>query len=181
MPHPRHKRLLHMPIPLKMPTMPVMASLRRMTSPFMPLHITPHTNRLPAALMLTLERLLARVRMRVNLQTRGPGEGFAARGADVAVLGLWVGRLRGGADVVVVRGGFAAGPAPRVVGRGHRGRGVRGEGERVGVRVRREVGGEWSLGVEASCTGWGVLGVGRGVVGRVRDGAGRMVVRGLAE
>ena len=43
-----------------------------MAASFMPLHVTPHTERLSAAYVWTLEGLLTRVGMAVNLQTRGP-------------------------------------------------------------------------------------------------------------
>lgn len=64
-----------------------------MTTALMPLHIAPHAERLPAALMRALERLLARVRMAVDLEAGGPGEGFVARWADVALLTLRKGRV----------------------------------------------------------------------------------------
>ena len=74
-----------------------------MTSLLMPLHVTPDTERLPAAGARALERLLARVGVAVDLEARGPAEGLAAGGAEVAVLrrGAVDGLLRG-ADVVVV-------------------------------------------------------------------------------
>lgn len=68
----------------------------------MPLHVTPHTERLPAPGAGALERLLARMRVCVNLQTRGAGEGFCASLADVAVLRLREGGCGGGVDVMVV-------------------------------------------------------------------------------
>lgn len=73
-----------------------------MTTPLMPLHIAPDTKSFGAAHVRALERLLARVRMAVDFETRGPAEGLVARGADVAVLRGREGRGRGGADVVVV-------------------------------------------------------------------------------
>ena len=69
----------------------------------MALHVTAHAERLPAPGVLAAEGLLARVAVRVDLQARGPAEGLAAGGAEVAVLrrGAVDGLLRG-ADVVVV-------------------------------------------------------------------------------
>jgi len=103
--------------------------------PLVPLHVTSHAERLTTPSVRTLERLLARVRMAVDLETAGPAERFVARLADVAVLGLREGRLRRWTDVVMV--------LPRVRG-GHIGRGLR----HWHGRWRRKVGGEWSLVVE---------------------------------
>jgi hypothetical protein len=68
----------------------------------MPLHVAPHTKRFPAPGVRTFIRLLARVRIRVDLQTARPAERFVAGGADVAVLCLWEYGLRARADVVMV-------------------------------------------------------------------------------
>lgn len=101
--------------------------------------------------MRTLVRLLARVRMAVDLEARGPREGLVARAADVAVLRLRVRRLRAGGDVVVVLPGVAGGEGGRRLRRELRGR-VHGV-VLVVVRVvrgllGREVGGEGPLGVD---------------------------------
>lgn len=68
----------------------------------------------------------------MDFQARGPREGLVAGRADVAFLRLGVGRVRRGADVVVVLPG---------IGGGHQGR---------GVRLRREAGGEWALAVHGA-------------------------------
>ena len=52
------------------------------------LHIAAHTEVLAATLMLTLVRLLAGMRIGVDLQRAGSGEGLAACGADIAFLCL---------------------------------------------------------------------------------------------
>ena len=103
------------------------------------------------------------MRMAVDLQTAGPAEGFVARGADVAVLGLREGCLRGGGDVVVVLPGVGGGGA---VGGGVEGGllGLVGLGLWWGWGRWWEVGGEWALVVEV--LGW-VVGIRRGVVGCV--------------
>lgn len=59
-----------------------------MTPSLVPLHVASHTERLPAARVRTFERLLARVRMAVNLQARGSRERFVTRLADIPVLRL---------------------------------------------------------------------------------------------
>ncbi len=65
-------------------------------------HVAADAKRLAASQMGTLERLLARVRMGVDPETRRAGEGLVAGLADVAVLGLREGSGRRGGDVVVV-------------------------------------------------------------------------------
>lgn len=59
-----------------------------MTSPLMSLHITPHTERLAATLMRTLEWLLSGMGMAVDPQTARTRECLVARLADISVLGL---------------------------------------------------------------------------------------------
>lgn len=66
--------------------------LSRMAASLVSLHITSHAERLPTAGVRTLKRFLARVRMAVDLQTRGPTESFVASCANVAILR---GRVRG--------------------------------------------------------------------------------------
>lgn len=62
----------------------------RMAAALMALHVAPHAERLAAAGVGTAERLLARVGVRVDLETRRPRERFVARHALVAVLGAWI-------------------------------------------------------------------------------------------
>lgn len=57
-----------------------------MAASFMPLHVTPDTERLPTSRMRTLERLLTRVRMAVDLQAAGSAESLVAGLTDVAIL-----------------------------------------------------------------------------------------------
>jgi hypothetical protein len=60
----------------------------RMTASLVSLHVTPHTKRLSTARVRAFVRFLARVRVRMDFQTAGSGEGLVARWTDVAVLGL---------------------------------------------------------------------------------------------
>lgn len=73
-----------------------------MTSPLVALHITADGEGLPTTGMCAVEGFLARVRVRVDAQTRRPGEGLVAGAADVAVVVLLVGRRAGRGEVVVV-------------------------------------------------------------------------------
>jgi len=75
----------------------------------MSLHVTPNTKRLPTPSMRALERLLARVAMRVNPERAGATERFIARLADITILALRKGGLRRRGDVVVVLPGVGAG------------------------------------------------------------------------
>lgn len=140
-----------------------------MTPLLVPLHIAPDAEGFPAARVRAAERLLARVRVRVDLQARRAREGLVARLADVALLRLRVGRVRGGPDVVVVLPG---------VGGGEEGRGGReagGEGPLVAGRV---AGGLLVGGVEGARGGEGAGrgGVGaRGCVGGGAEGGGLRV------
>lgn len=79
-----------------------------MTTPLMPLHITPDAKSLTTSLVRAQERLLARVAVAVDLEAAGARESFVARRADVAVLHARVGLVLG--DIVVV---------PRIVGADH--------------------------------------------------------------
>lgn len=113
----------------------------RVTTPLMPLHVTPHAKSLPTPGTWALERLLSRVRMAVDLQTGWSAESLAARPADVPVLGLRVRGLRRSANVVVV--------LPRVAGRQGR-RALCGQRHLLlRLLLRGEVGGKRPLRVEA--------------------------------
>lgn len=68
----------------------------------MALHITAHREGLPTPGMRTPERLLARMRVRVDAQRRRPRERLVARPADVPVMVLLVRRRAGGREIVVV-------------------------------------------------------------------------------
>ena len=87
---------------------PAHAMRPRMTASLMPLHVTPHTKRLSAPRMRTLEGLLASMRVTVDLQTRRPAKCLVASRANITVLGLRIRRLRRSADVVVVLPGVAS-------------------------------------------------------------------------
>jgi len=78
------------------------ARRRGVAAALVPLHVTAHAERLAAPAMRALERLLARVAVAMYSQAARPRECFVARLADVAVLGLREGGLRGRRDVVVV-------------------------------------------------------------------------------
>lgn len=59
------------------------------------LHVAPDAECFSTAGVRTAERLLARVAVRVDLETRRPAEGFVAGGADIAVDGLGKRSTRG--------------------------------------------------------------------------------------
>ena len=59
-----------------------------MTSPFVPLHVTPHAEGLATSLVRAFEGLLAGVAMAVNAQAARPRKCFVACWADVAILRL---------------------------------------------------------------------------------------------
>lgn len=82
-----------------------------MTTPLMPLHITPDAKSLTTSLVRAQERLLARVAVAVDLEAAGARESFVARRADVAVLHARVGLVLRHVVVVpcVVRGENAGG------------------------------------------------------------------------
>ena len=78
------------------------AALLVVAAALVALHVASDAEGLAAPRVRALERLLARVRVAVNAQRAGSGEGLVARLADVSVLGLRErssGRRR---DVVVV-------------------------------------------------------------------------------
>lgn len=124
-----------------------------MTTPLVALHITAHGEGLPTAGVCAVEGFLAGVRVGVDAQTGGPGEGLVACAADVPVVVLLVGRCAGGGEVVVVLvlvlpGGSDGGD--ECSGRGLRGWLLGGCG---GGGVDR---GGWGAGVVECCVGLGV-------------------------
>lgn len=70
------------------------ARIAGVASTLVSLHVAAHAESLTAAVVWALEGLLARVRMAVDLEAGGPGEGFVARRADVALLSLGESRVR---------------------------------------------------------------------------------------
>lgn len=73
------------------------------------LHVAAHAESLAAPGMGALERLLAGMRVAVDLQTGRPGECFVARWANVAFLRLRESRVCRWTDVVVVLPGVCSG------------------------------------------------------------------------
>lgn len=72
----------------------------------MALHIAAHRECLAAPGVRASERLLARMRVRVDAQRRRPRERLVARPADIPVMVLLVRRRAGGREVVVVLPGW---------------------------------------------------------------------------
>lgn len=81
----------------------------RMAPALMTLHIGADTERLPAPSVRALEGLLTSVRVGVDAQRGRTRECLVACAADVAVMGLLVGRAAGGGEVVMVLPGWCAG------------------------------------------------------------------------
>ena len=76
-----------------------------MTTPLVPLHVTPDTKRLPTPSMRAPKRLLPRMTMAMDFQTTGAAKGLAARAAHIPILGLRGGKLcrgRRGGNIVVM-------------------------------------------------------------------------------
>jgi hypothetical protein len=141
------------------------SSTLRMAAPLVPLHVTPHTERLPATRVRTLVRLLTRMGVGVDLQTTRSTEGLIAGRADISVLGLREDGLRVLIDVVVVLPDVAVGLARHAL------HSVHGHCGGLGW----EVGRERALVVEAWSACW--VGWLRGrVVGAAGHCAGRVSV-----
>lgn len=64
------------------------ARIASVASTLVSLHVAAYAESLAATVVWAPEGLLARVRMAVDLEAGGPGEGFVARWADVALLSL---------------------------------------------------------------------------------------------
>ena len=79
------------------------------TPPLVSLHVAPDAECFTTTRMRTFKRLLSSVAVAMDFETAGPREGFMTRRADVPVLRLWVGRMTGRINVVVV--------LPRIRGR----------------------------------------------------------------
>jgi hypothetical protein len=78
------------------------ASFVRMASTFMTLHVAAHAEGLSAALVRTLEGLLAGVRMRMDAQAGRSRKCFIAGLANIAILRLWERSCGRGRDIVMV-------------------------------------------------------------------------------
>jgi hypothetical protein len=71
-------------------------------TPLVALHIRPDGESLSTTGMRAVEWFLASVRVRVDAQTRGSGEGLVAGTADISVVVLLVRGCVGGGEVMVV-------------------------------------------------------------------------------
>lgn len=71
---------------------PARAYVEAVAPSLVALHVAPNAKRLAAARVRALERLLSSMRVAVNAQAAGTAERLVACHANVAVLGLWVGR-----------------------------------------------------------------------------------------
>lgn len=73
-----------------------------MAAALMALHVAPHTEGFAASGMCAPEWLFAGVAVAMDAQTRGPRERLVAGAADISVVVLLVGCVRGRREVVVV-------------------------------------------------------------------------------
>jgi hypothetical protein len=80
-----------------------------MAAALMALHVAPYTEGFAASGMCAPEWLLAGVAVAVDAQTRGPRERLVTGAADISVVILLVGCVRGRREIVVVLPGRSHG------------------------------------------------------------------------